>query len=62
MTQLVITSTIMLDRKHFVTDADLEIGGHIQKLVAIELHISEGEQQRLFWEEQGGRTRRKSRI
>ena len=29
----------MFDRKQFVTDADLEMGGHIQKLVAFELHI-----------------------
>jgi hypothetical protein len=48
--------TKMFDRKQLVTDADLEMGGHIQKLVALELHIRGGKRQRLFWEEQGGRT------
>jgi hypothetical protein len=46
----------MFDRKQFVTDADLEMGGHIQKLVAQELHISGTERQRQFWEDHGGRT------
>ena len=32
----------MFDRKQVVTNADLEIGGHIQKLVSLELHISAG--------------------
>jgi hypothetical protein len=45
----------MFDRKQFVTDGDLEMGGHIQKLVAMELHISGAERQRQFWEEHGGR-------
>jgi hypothetical protein len=45
----------MFDRKQFVTDADLEMGGHIQKLVTLELHISGAERQRLFWEEHGGK-------
>ena len=46
----------MFDRKQFVSDADLEMGGHIQKLVAMELHMSGAERQRLFWEDHGGRT------
>ena len=46
---------IMFDKKQFVTDADLEMGGHIQKLVAKELHINGPERQRQFWEEHGGR-------
>lgn len=42
---------------YFVTDANPEMGGHIQKLVALELHISGAkEQQRQFWEDHGGRT------
>ena len=45
----------MFDKKQFVTDADLEMGGHIQKLVAKELHINGPERQRQFWEEHGGR-------
>ena len=45
----------MLDRKQFVTNADLELGGHIQKLVALELHINGTERQRQLWEEHGGR-------
>ena len=45
----------MFDRKQFVTDADLEISRHIQKLVALELHINRPERQRQFWEEHGGR-------
>ena len=48
--------TKMFDRKQFVTDADLAMGGHIQKLVALELHISGAERQRQFWEDHGGRT------
>jgi hypothetical protein len=48
--------TKMFDRKQFVTDADLEMGGQIQKLVAWELHITGDERQRQFWEERGGRT------
>ena len=48
--------TKMFDRKQFVTDADLEMGGHIQKLVTMELHISGEERQRLFWQDHGGRT------
>lgn len=47
--------TKMFDRKQFVTDADLTMGGHIQKLVALELHISGAERQRQFWEDHGGR-------
>ena len=45
----------MFDRKQFVTDADLEMGVHIQKLVALELHINGPKRQRQFWEEHGGR-------
>ena len=48
--------TKMFDRKQFVTDTDLEMGGHIQKLVTMELHISGEERQRQFWQEHGGRT------
>jgi len=48
--------TKMFDKKQFVADEDLVMGGHIQKLVAYELHISGEERQRLFWEEQGGMT------
>ena len=45
--------TKMFDKKQFVADEDLVMGGHIQKLVAYELHISGEDRQRLFWEVQG---------
>jgi len=45
----------MFDRKQFVTDADLETGGRIQKLVTTDLHINGAERQRRFWEDHGGR-------
>ena len=45
----------MFERKQFVTNADLKMGSHIQKLVALELHINGPERQRQFWEEHGGR-------
>ena len=45
----------MFDRKQFVTDANVEMGGHIQKLVALELHINGPKRQRQFWDEHGGR-------
>jgi hypothetical protein len=46
--------TKLFDKKQFVSDEDLVMGGHIQKLVSFELHISGIERQRLFWEEKGG--------
>ena len=46
--------TKMFDKKQFVSDAELVMGGQIQKLVAFELHISGSERQKIFWEEQGG--------
>ena len=54
--------TKMFDKKQFVSDEDLVMGGHIQKLVAFELHISGVERQRLFWEEQGGMTMVKNTV
>jgi hypothetical protein len=48
--------TKLFDKKQFVSDEDLVMGGHIQKLVSFELNISGIERQRLFWEEQGGMT------
>ena len=48
--------TKLFDKKQFVTDEYLMMGGQIQKLVAFELHISGLERQRIFWEEQGGMT------
>jgi hypothetical protein len=48
--------TKLFDKQQFVSDEDLVMGGHIQKLVSFELHISGVERQRLFWEEQGGMT------
>ena len=40
----------VFDRKQLVSDADLEVGGHIQKLVALELRASGAKRQRLLWE------------
>ena len=48
--------TQLFDKKQFVSDEDLVMGGNIQKLVSFELHISGKERQRLFWEDQGGMT------
>ncbi len=48
--------TKLFDKKQYVSDEDIVMGGHIQKLVCFELHISGLGRQRLFWEEQGGMT------
>jgi hypothetical protein len=45
---------MLFDRKQFVTDADLRMGGRTQQLVARELHISGAIQQKVFWEDGGG--------
>jgi hypothetical protein len=45
----------LFDRKQFVSDEDLEMGGHIQKLVTLELNINGADRQKLFWEDHGGR-------
>jgi hypothetical protein len=45
----------MFDKKQFVSDDDLVMGGHIQKLVTFELNINNIERQKMFWEEGGGR-------
>ena len=46
---------LLFDKKQFVSDADLAMGGDIQKLVCAYIHISGGERAREFWEEKGGR-------
>ena len=45
----------LFDRKQFVTDADLRLGGRIQRLATEELNIVTAARQRMFWEEGGGR-------
>ncbi len=45
----------MFDRKQFVSDLDLVMGGHRQELVTLELNIQGAERKQLFWEEHGGR-------
>jgi hypothetical protein len=45
----------VFDRKQLLSDADLEVGGHIQKLVALELRASGAKRHRLLWEDHGGR-------
>jgi hypothetical protein len=45
----------MFDRKQFIGDADLEMGGHTKKLVTLELKIHRAQQHKLFWEDHGGK-------
>jgi hypothetical protein len=44
----------LFDKKQFVTDDELVMGGNIQKLVCEYINLSGGERARLFWEERGG--------
>ena len=45
----------MFDRKQFVSDGELVMGGHSQELVTLELSIQGDGRKRLFWEDHGGR-------
>jgi hypothetical protein len=46
----------LFDKKQFVTDEELVMGGSIQKLVCTYINIScGGETARVFWEEKGGK-------
>ena len=45
----------LFDKKQFVTDEELVMGGSIQKLVCACINISGGERARSFWEEKGGK-------
>ena len=45
------TKLVLFDiMKQLVTDTNLEMGGHIQQLMILELHISGTKQQIWFWE------------
>jgi hypothetical protein len=44
-----------LDKKQFVTDEELVMGGSIQKLLCTYISIGGGERARVFWEEKGGK-------
>ena len=52
----------LFDKKQFVTDEDLVMGGTIQKLISNYLHISGAERQQKFWEQQGGMTTTRSTV
>jgi hypothetical protein len=41
----------LFDKKQFVTDEELVMGGSIQKLVCTYINICGGERARVFWEE-----------
>jgi serine/threonine-protein kinase RIO1 len=45
----------LFDKKQFVTDEELVMGGSIQKLVCTYINICGGERARVFWEEKGGK-------
>jgi hypothetical protein len=46
----------LFDKKQFVTDEELVMGGSIQKLVCTYIiNIYGGERARVFWEEKGGK-------
>ena len=45
----------MFDKKQFVTDQELVVGGNIQRLVCYKINISGIERARKFWNENGGR-------
>jgi hypothetical protein len=46
----------LFDKKQFVTDEELVMGGSIQKLVCTYINICGGERARaFFWEEKGGK-------
>jgi hypothetical protein len=45
----------LFDKKQFVTDEELVMGGSIQKLVCTYINICDRERARVFWEEMGGK-------
>jgi hypothetical protein len=45
----------LFDKKQFVTDGELMMGGNIQMLVCQHINISRNERARKFWEECGGK-------
>jgi hypothetical protein len=45
----------LFDKKQFITDEEIGMGGSIQKLVCAYINISGSERARSFWEEQGGK-------
>ena len=45
----------MFDKKQFVTDQELVVGGNLQRLVCYQINISGNERARKFWNDNGGR-------
>jgi hypothetical protein len=45
----------LFDKKQFVTDGELMMGGNIQKLVCKHINICRHERARMFWDERGGK-------
>jgi hypothetical protein len=45
----------LFDKKQFITDEEIGMGGSIQKLVCAYINISGSERGRSFWEERGGK-------
>jgi hypothetical protein len=45
----------LFDKKQFVMDEELVLGGPTQKLVCNNIKICGGDQARVFWEEKGGK-------
>ena len=45
----------LFDKKQFITDEEIGMGGSIQKLVCAYINISGSERARSFWEERGGK-------
>ncbi len=45
----------LFDKKQFITDEEIGIGGSIQKLVCAYINISGAERASSFWEDKGGK-------
>jgi hypothetical protein len=45
----------LFDKKQFVSDSDLKMGGNIQKLVCQNINIAGKTRARIFWDEKGGK-------
>ena len=50
-----VRTSIFPKKQFLVSDADLDMGGIIQKHVANYIHITNIERLQMFWEEHGGR-------
>jgi hypothetical protein len=47
----------LFNKKQFADDEELMMGGRIQELVCVNIHICGAERARLYWDEKGGKER-----